>query len=432
MRRGGRTIYALDVSAPTAPKYLWKKNYTDTGFSELGYTWSEPKVIAIKKTAGVACKASDSGLSTDITSTYIRALVFGAGYDPASEDTAQPTDPAPVRPAATMGRGVFVLNAATGALIQLLQAPADDFKGNSNSTRRYPIPSDVTVLDTDGDGCVDRLYVGDTGGKLHRFDIGDPTGASLGANWKAFTIATLGDLGNNGTDNDRKFLFPPEVVLAVSGGSQIAYVMAGTGDREQPASASIQDRFYMIKDALAQGATPATNTATATYTVTESQLTSVTNFNSATTTIDPTASSFKGWYLAYETGEKSVNAALAVAGTLFFGTNKPKAVDPRSCAANLGIARGYALNFLNGTSGVGDRDGNGTINRTDLYSVFKGGGLPPSPVSGVVQISPSKTIRFVIGSGGSGTTGSTIEGVKTQVNPSGTRTRVFWYFKKDD
>ena len=141
---------------------------------------------------------------------------------------------------------------------------------------------------------------------------------------------------------------------------------------------------------------------------------------------------FHGWYIAYETGEKSVNAALAVAGSTFFGTNKPKTVDPRSCEPNLGIARGYAINFLSGTSAVGDRDGNGTINRSDLYSTFKGGGLPPSPVSGVVQISESKTVRFVIGSGGTGTTGSTIEGVKTQVNPSGTRTRVFWYFKKDD
>ena len=431
MRRGGRFIYALDVSTPTAPKFLWKKSYTDTGFSELGYTWSEPKVIAIKKTTGVACKTSDSGLSTDASSSYIRALVFGAGYDPASDDTTTGA----FRPAATMGRGVFVLKAEDGSLIKLLQAPANDFKGNTNSTRSYPIPSDVTLLDTNGDGCIDRIYVGDTGAKLHRFDIGDASST----NWKAYTIATLGDIGNNGGSNDRKFLYPPEVVLSILNGSQVAYVLAGTGNREEPSSSAVNDNFYMVRDSLAVGATPATSTSTntavvgnAAYVVGDSQLTSITNFNAATTLVDPTASSFKGWSFAFETGEKSVNAALTVAGTTFFGTNKPKAVDPRSCAANLGTARGYALNFLNGTSAVGDRDGNGTINRTDLYSVFTGGGLPPSPVSGVVQISPSKTVRFVIGSGGSGTTGSAIQGVKTQVNPSGTRTRVFWYFKKDD
>ncbi|MDO9173694.1 MAG: PilC/PilY family type IV pilus protein, partial [Actinomycetota bacterium] len=342
MRRGGRFVYALDVSTPTAPKFLWKKSYTDTGFSELGYTWSEPKVIALKKTAGVACKASDSGLSTDATSSYIRALVFGAGYDPTSDDTTSGT----YRPPATMGRGVFVLNAADGSLIKLLQAPANDYKSQSNSSRMYPIPSDVTLLDTDADGCTDRIYAGDTGAKLHRFDIGDPSSA----NWKAYTIATLGDSGNNGGSNDRKFLYPPEVVLSVIGGKQVAYVMGGTGDREQPSATAISDRFYMIRDTIEVGDAVATSTTT-TNAIRESQLTEVTDFNAATTTIDSTVANavtctknsaastvtpcFFGWYLDYETGEKSVNAPLTVAGTTFFGTNKPKTVDPRSCEANL-------------------------------------------------------------------------------------------------
>lgn len=416
MRRGGRFIYALDVSNPTAPKFLWKKSYTDTGFSELGYAWSEPKVVALKKTNGVACNASDS-------STYVRALVFGAGYDPASEDTTSGS----LRPNATMGRGVFVLNAADGSLIKLLQPPANDYAGFSNSTRRYTFPSDVTLLDTIGDGCIDRIYAGDTGAKMHRFDIGDASSA----NWKAYTLAALGDIGNNGGSNDRKFLYPPEVVLTVINGSQVAYVMDGTGDREQPSTAAVDNRFYMIKDTLAVGADVPTSTAT-TNAVTESQLTQISNFNASTTTIDATASTFKGWYIPYDSGEKSVNAALTVAGTTFFGTNMPKAVDPKSCEANLGIARGYALNFLTGTSAFGDRTGNGNINKSDMYATFQGGGLPPSPVSGVVQISDSKTVRFVIGGGGTGTSGSVIEGTKLQVNPSGARTRVFWYFKKDE
>ena len=237
------------------------------------------------------------------------------------------------------------------------------------------------------------------------------------------------------------------MVLSVVGGQQVAYVMAGTGNREEPSSTAIDDRFFMIRDTIQAGAAESTSTVT-THAVRETQLTEVTNFNAATTTLNSSIANsnlctknsaastltpcFWGWYFPYEAGEKSVNAALTVAGTTFFGTNKPKAVDPRSCEANLGTARGYALNFLTGTSSVGDRDGNGTVNRSDLYSVFKGGGLPPSPVSGVVQISADKTVRFVIGSGGTGTSGSAIEGVKTQVNPSGTRTRVFWYFKKDD
>ncbi len=40
-RRGGRFIYALDVSTPNAPKLMWKKSNAD--YAELGYTWSTPK-----------------------------------------------------------------------------------------------------------------------------------------------------------------------------------------------------------------------------------------------------------------------------------------------------------------------------------------------------------------------------------------------------
>ena len=48
MRRGGRFIYALDVTSPTNPKFLWKKTSTDSGFTELGQTWSQPAVAKIR------------------------------------------------------------------------------------------------------------------------------------------------------------------------------------------------------------------------------------------------------------------------------------------------------------------------------------------------------------------------------------------------
>src|SRR5262249_19837832 len=55
-RRGARLMYALDVTDPTAPKFMWKKgcpnldNNTgcDSGFAELGQTWSQPKLALVK------------------------------------------------------------------------------------------------------------------------------------------------------------------------------------------------------------------------------------------------------------------------------------------------------------------------------------------------------------------------------------------------
>ena len=106
MRRGGRLIYALDVSDPMDPKLLWKKTFTDLGFAELGYTWSAPTVTRLAANGGEP------------------VLIFGAGYDPAVEDVTPSAitavDSTSVSAGAanyvrSMGRGIYVLDAATGA-----------------------------------------------------------------------------------------------------------------------------------------------------------------------------------------------------------------------------------------------------------------------------------------------------------------------------
>ena len=65
MRRGGRLLYAFDVTNPAAPTLLWRKTHAD--LPELGQSWSEPKVARIKGNINPV-------------------LVFGAGYDAAAED----------------------------------------------------------------------------------------------------------------------------------------------------------------------------------------------------------------------------------------------------------------------------------------------------------------------------------------------------------
>src|SRR5205807_1910740 len=96
-RRGGRFMYALDVTTPTDPKFLWKKgcpNLTDdtgcdSGFSEIGETWSVPIVTKIRANTNPV-------------------LVFGGGYDQTSEDVEPPatTD--------TKGRAIYMVDAFTG------------------------------------------------------------------------------------------------------------------------------------------------------------------------------------------------------------------------------------------------------------------------------------------------------------------------------
>ena len=90
MRRGGRILYALDVTTPLAPTFLWKKTQTD--IPALGQTWSEPKVAKIK------------GNTNPV-------IIMGAGYDAAAEDISP-------QGATTMGNAVLVLDAFTGVVLK--------------------------------------------------------------------------------------------------------------------------------------------------------------------------------------------------------------------------------------------------------------------------------------------------------------------------
>lgn len=425
-RRGGRLIYALDVSDPFVPKFLWKKSATD--FSELGYTFSEPKIVPIKRRAGLDCKANDPD-------TFTLALVMGAGYDPAVDDGTS----GGVRNA-TMGRGVFVLEAATGNLIKLLQ-PTD-------SSRKYSVPGDVTLLDANYDGCVDRIYAVDSGANIYRYDLNTPypypqnpsnpavdlpqTATAL-AGWKTYKIAELGDVDGNGGSDDRRFLYATDAVR-FAGLSEFTFLMVGSGDREKPLSTNIQDKFFVVKDNVQIGDDESVVTRSSGNTKQTKRIGDLLRksiFDQASgSALNLFDTNRVGYYIDLETGEKTVNAALSIAGVTYFGTNTPRTSSRYSCSSNLGEARGYAINFASGTAAAGDRNDSGAVDRVDLYTIFIGGGLPPSPVTGVVEVD-GKYLRFAIGVGGSGVEGSTIQGIRVQASPSSNRRPAYWYFNKD-
>ena len=137
MRRGGRGIYAFNVTNPDRPHLMWRINHTMADYASLGQTWSMPRISRIKGSADPV-------------------LIMGAGYDPIAEDSS----PAG---ASTVGRGVYVINMRTGARLGFI---ATD----------YSVPADVSIVDSDGDGFVDRAYVVDVRAQLYRIDIEDAAG----------------------------------------------------------------------------------------------------------------------------------------------------------------------------------------------------------------------------------------------------------------
>jgi type IV pilus assembly protein PilY1 len=392
-RRGGRLLYALDVSDPTNPKFMWKRSNADTGFAELGQTWSQPKVAMIKGHANPV-------------------LIFGAGYD-TNEDVEPPN-------ADTMGRGIFIVDAVTGNVLWQAGPGGAGSSCTGNPCKlaemTYSIPADVTLVDRDFDGLIDRLYAADTGGNIWRVDL-QPTGSGDMSTWQATHFAALGGSATNATK--RKFFFPPDVVLTKT----YDVVLDITGDREHPLqthkATGIVNRFYMIKDTKvgmsASGWTPVRDATSSILDDAPATLFRATN------TI-PYDGSLNGFYVTLAgAGEKGVNAPTTVGGLVYFGTNQPIVPSSTTCQANLGTARSYSVNFLTGASS---------------FRVLDGGGLAPSPVFGIVTVNVGGTDRqlpFLIGGGGgSGADGKSGLGAQKPVIPiKNIRKRTYWYRETD-
>jgi type IV pilus assembly protein PilY1 len=307
-------------------------------------------------------------------------IMFGAGYDPAEDTT-----PAGTR---TMGRGVYIANALSGKRIKF-------FNTSENAgTLASAVPSDVAVIDRDFDALADRAYVGDMTGNIWRMDIDDASAA----NWKMYKLANLG--------TDKKFFFRPDVVVS----KEYDLVLVGSGDRERPLFGSSADRFYMLKDDQ-----------------TGKSGAGITIIQTADLVAGSTDSSAaKGWYIDMRPGEKVINAPLSIGGVTYFSTNRPTP-DPESCEPNLGEARAYAVDFLTGGAGA-DRNGDGTKDANDISVKLKGGGLPPSPVGGVVQLDDGRLVDFVIGSGAGG---SPIAPERPPRNIPRVRTKIYWNTNSD-
>ena len=390
MRRGGRFMYAFDVSDPLVPKLLWKRSNTSPGFAELGQTWSDMRVAKLRsQTAPV--------------------LIFGLGYDASAND---PT----VQATATMGRGVMIVDATTGNPIWQAGPSATGATTNvTMASMTYAIPAPVSLYDSNRDGFIDRIYAVDTGANVWRINVHDATPS----NWTVTKLASLGGTGANA----RKFLFQADIVPA-DALNNFDSLLIGSGDREHPFDTAISNRYYMIKDDPALNAPQATpiveGTAGSTTGVAGQLYDTTSDLVQVGTPAQVAAakaalSTASGWYVTLAAGEKVVSGSTTLAGTVFFGTNLPAPAVANACVGNLGEARLYSLNYLNGAATI-DENNTGTLNILDRYVTRAGGGYPPSPVPISVVIN-GKTYQGAI----SGT-----QVLNAPTSPIGRRYKTFW------
>lgn len=356
LRRGGDSYYALDIST-TTPKLLWHIDSSTSGFSELGQSWSQPKVTFSKINA---------------TATVAKPVViFGGGYDINKDQAGAGTDD-------SIGRAIYMVDAETGALKWSL-APSGgttQFNGITDS-----IASSVAPLDSNGDGLADRLYVGDTGGNLWRVDMPDANPNDSSNPWTVFKLASVGGTSNS---EDRRFFYEPSIVRAFitetiqttisdgSGGMKTVVrqqetpydaILIGTGDRTNPLGNDSQDTFFMIKDenintrSFSGSTTPPTPT-TISHSGTSSDLYDLTTsiFDNASLSVADREkeaiklSKKKGWFInfAKSDGEKNSSAAIAINNVAYFTSYTPPSNVVQMCQVPGGVGRLYAVDLAQG------------------------------------------------------------------------------------
>ena len=119
----------------------------------MGETWSDPAIGKIKV--------------SDNNDKYVAFV--GGGYDTASNNNT--------------GKIFYVIDIDTGAKLWEYYNP-----GSVTDDRQYmnfSFAASPTAVDLNGDGYIDRVYIGDVGGQLWKFDVSTPATIAGGVitNW---------------------------------------------------------------------------------------------------------------------------------------------------------------------------------------------------------------------------------------------------------
>lgn len=344
MRRGGHAYYALDLSNPDSPTFMWRIDNSTPGFGELGQTWSEPLVIKIPG------YVDENGASKPV-------LVFGAGYDTGKDE---PGFGSPDQE----GRGLYIVDAQTGALVWSVTPAIDSDTNLSEPGLLHSVPGGISVLDSNADKIVDRIYFGDTGGNLWRVDLSaNELPTSSQDTWQ---INQLAALSGDSTLTDRRIFNAPDLVRVRLGGEAADVVIIGTGDRTNPNATDVDNRLYRINDlatAVFSAVRPTLSECEDVvdvrcgWPITEETLFDISNNKIITGTVDEKNDAIEalreadGWfYNLNNAGEKSLASAITIDGSTYLPTFAPASLlnDINSCMPESGTGRMYIFDIYNG------------------------------------------------------------------------------------
>jgi type IV pilus assembly protein PilY1 len=405
MRRGGRAMYAFDVTTPTSPTLVWKKGCfgasltgTDcsTNYTNIGQTWASAKNITTTQ-------------YTYANGTSKPLLLVGGGYD-----TCEDTDTGTANNSCSSSKGsqVYVIDASDGSVVRSFSTVQPYSTGAGNAARG--VVGEPTVVNASGNA--KYAYIADLGGVVYRISF---TGNTT-SDWTMTPIAKVGcDVPSTGCSENRKFMFQTSVVSA---DGVTFYVLLGSGDREKPttqytAATGVTNYFFAIKDQPASSTYLTDACGSGNNYVCLSSLMQITTGNPDSATL----ATKKGWYLQLSSTEQVVTSAITQYGITTFSTHTPAVIDANAaCAASgLGKTKVYNINYADASPASG----------SDRWSYVSGdGGLPPSPVAGTVVIDGT-AVPFCIGC----STDSPLQAkeAKQASTVSRAKGRLYWFIQKN-
>jgi type IV pilus assembly protein PilY1 len=335
---GGKGYYALDVTDPATPIFLWE--FTDTN---MGYTYGNPKITKLKNGNWVVLMPSGYNTADGNSHLYIRNAIDGT----------------------TTGLGASQIDTGvTGEMGRM----------------------DSRALSPDTDNTSIAAYAGDTLGHLWRFDINGDIG---GSGFDAQRLVTLKDANGLAQPITAK----PE--MATVDGLTMVYVGTGKYLGVNDITNTDYQTFYGVVDRSDSTALVSPRDTGSNFV--RQVLTNGTCPTGAPATICATGESVKtstansvdwatndGWYVDFLTaGERSVTDASLVLGTVLFTSITPTlpTSDPCRNTTAGGNSYLYALNYATGGSVTGS---NGVVG-TSLGAIIATRPVAIKLQSGVIE-----------------------------------------------